>query len=135
MRIHARPTLIDFTTGEAKQFVVSVVGIAPHKTYYIEQQIGYVPDKQLAPSMAGKFICTEIQQKAMQEFVAKHGMEALQNMVKQDKPLPVQIPQIPGVTVPGEWKNPRYGDREKHRLLYSMKSPKQSSRNPERFTA
>lgn len=121
MRIHARPILISFESGQPTQYGVSVVGIAPHKTYFIEQDIGTVPDPALAPSLVGQFIHHEMMQKAIQDTVEKFGPERAQ-MLYQMGQIEVALPEIPGVTGPGTWENPRFGNPERHRQLHSLKA-------------
>lgn len=83
MRINTRP--VQFTLdGTPTKFVVSVVGHAPHRTYYLEVPVGFVERSEQAPLLVGGFISHECQSNGL------------------------PVPQIPGVTTEGEWKNPPF---------------------------
>lgn len=97
MRIHTRP-YITAISGEVTRHVVSLVGHTGNRTFYIETDVGYVSDPKDAPALVGAFLA------------------------KDAEGLGIALPSIPGVTAPGEWVNPSFGDKEGHRARYSLKT-------------
>lgn len=126
MRIHARPAITRFDTGEVSAYAASVVGIAPHKTWYTEQHLGLVPTREAACEKVAEKITDDLTEAAIQHAVDQYGPAQAQQMMMAGK-ISIKMPDIPGVTTPGTWENPRFGNRDKHHKLYSLKT-----RTPER---
>lgn len=125
MRIHARPYLIDFQTGEPKEFAVSVVGIAPHKTFFIEEHVALVTDKSQAPIAVGQMIAHAAKEQALKDAVDEHGPQKAQALYMKGS-IKVDVPVIPGVTAEGEWVNPKFGKPERLEA-FRLKQPQTPS--------
>ena len=122
MRIHTRPAHINFQTGEVIAHSVTLVGQAPHKTFFVEKPMGLVDDVRKAPGLVGRFLKDDAMQTTVDEMIAQGAdPQQLQKLHAQGKIVARPLPEIPGVTAPGEWVNPRFGDPERHRLLHSIK--------------
>lgn len=97
MRIKTKPavTRID---GTVTAHTVSVVGILPREIFYVEEDVAVVEHPSAAPLAVGAFLRRRAE--------------------RMNQP----VPEIPGVTAPGEWVNPRFGDPEAWRAKHSLEA-------------
>ena len=119
MRIKTRPATTSFETGLATAHMVSVVGRIPGNTIYVEQDIAVVPTVAEAPGAVGAHLTGLATKRAYDDVAEAKGHNHAQALFEAGQ-LPVNVPAIPGVTVPGEWVNPKFGDKEAWRAKHSL---------------
>lgn len=125
MRIHIRPAVINFESGLPVSYATSIVGQAPHKTFYIEEHVGLVTDRPDGPRLVGMHIKQDAIQSHVNHLIQEgHDPQQVQLDFQAGKLEFPELPVIPGVTTPGEWKNPRFGNPDGHRRAHSLNSLK-----------